>query len=45
MKTAGFEPKLEQKETEDKVEYRIVIPLKKAQGNCQTAGVVQTFEK
>ena len=31
MKTAGFEPKLEQKETEDKVEYRIVIPLKRAE--------------
>ena len=45
MKTAGFEPKLEQKETEDKVEYRIVIPLKREQGNCPTAGAAQTFEK
>ena len=45
MKTAGFEPKLEQKETEDRVEYRIVIPLKKAQGNCPTAGAAQSFEK
>ena len=45
MKTAGFEPKLEQSETEDRVEYRIVIPLKREQGNCPTAGAAQSFEK
>ena len=30
MKSAGFEPKLEQNETEEAVEYRITIPLKRA---------------
>ena len=34
MKSAGFEPKLEQSQTEETVEYRIVIPLKKPQKNA-----------
>ena len=30
MKSAGFEPKLEQNQTEEAMEYKIVIPLKRA---------------
>ena len=38
MKSAGFEPKLEQSQTEETVEYRIVIPLKKPQKNKAALG-------
>lgn len=43
MKNAGFAPTMEQNTTEDRVEYRIVIPLKKTQANSKEPGKTENL--